>query len=211
MLNQQEQVEAETIQATLRAKLEAAAAAADITPRGRDRLRARAVIEAQTAIRELRARSDARVQAAFDKAYREAFGLSLERSAEDRALRAELAANPPGAVEAQQRLAAALAIGDHLQARALAQLAFEHRNDELGADAWMVVAEQYGASAPTADRLMAAVFDAGTEPSKMDKFRDKAATDILVPADLQRGNLAAIAADDDGQPSGTAAGARFGA
>ena len=145
-------------------------------------------------MRALREQSESRDQTEFQRAYRAAFGLSLEHSAEDRQLRAELAAAAAagelGAIEAQQRMAAALAIGDSLQARALAQLAYEHRLDELGADAWIGVAEMYGGSAPAVDKLMAAVFDVGAEPSKLDKFRDKAATEIAIPSDLH-GSLAA--------------------
>lgn len=172
-------------------KLQALEANTDLTLRGRDRQRARALIEAQNATRALRERSDARNQEAFARAYRDAFGLDQMRSAEDRALRAELAsaaaAGELGPVEAQQKMQGALAIGDSLVARALAQLAYEHRNDELGADAWVAVAE----------------------PSKLARFRDKVATEIAIPPDLQRGNLTAIASDDD-EPA-SMPGAAFGA
>ena len=205
MLNDAETQEAARIQARLQAKLQALEANTDLTLRGRDRQRARALIEAQNATRALRERSDARNQEAFARAYRDAFGLDQMRSAEDRALRAELAsaaaAGELGPVEAQQRMQGALAIGDSLVARALTQIAFEHRNDELGADAWVAVAEMYGGSAPAVDKVLSAVFDASAEPSKLDRFRDKVATEIAIPPDLQRGSLAAIASDDDGPAS----------
>ena len=209
MLNDAETQEAARIQARLQEKLAALDANTDLAPRGRDRLRARALLDAQNTLRTLREQSDAREKAAFDKAYKDAFGLSLERPGEDRQLRAELAANPPDAIEAGKRMVNALAIGDSTLARALAQIAYEHRNDSPGGDAWVGVAELYGGSSPAVDKLMAAVFAAGAQPHKLDRFRDKVATEIQVPSDLQRGSLAAMAADDDGPAP--APGAAFGA
>ena len=198
MLNDAETQEAARIQARLQAKLQALEANTDLTLRGRDRQRARAILDDRAAMRGLREQSDAREQEAFSRAYREAFGLDQTRSAEDRALRAELAAADIGPVEAQQRMASALAIGDTLQARALAQLAYKNRNSELGGDAWIGVMEMYGGSAPAADRVMTNVLAAGGTASKLDRFRDKVATEIQAPPDLQRGSLESIAADDDG-------------
>ena len=209
MLNDAETQEAARIQARLQEKLAALDANTDLAPRGRDRLRARALLDAQNTLRTLREQSDAREKAAFDKAYKDAFGLSLERPGEDRQLRAELAANPPDAIEAGKRMVNALAIDDKYMARALAQIAFDHRMDELGGEAWIGVAELYGGSAPAVDKLMSAVFAAGAVPAKLDRFRDKVATEVQVPSDLQRGSLAAIASDDDG--TAQAPGASFGA
>jgi hypothetical protein len=214
MLNAAELQEAQRVQATLQGRLAAVAADRGLMPRARDRQRARALLEAQAGMRVLRDKSDERVQAEYNKAYRAAFGLDQSRSAEDRAIRAELsslaAAGDLGAIEAYQRMQSALVIGDSLTARALAAIAFEHRGDELGADSWTVVAELYGGSAPAADRAMAAVYDAGAEPDKVTRFRDKLQTEVNVPDDLRRGDLNAIAADDDG-PAGAVSGARFGA
>ena len=164
-------------------------------------------------MRALRAASDERAGAEFGKAYRDAFGLSESHSAEDRALRAELASANDGAgigaSEAQQRMSEALAVGDKLMARALAQIAFQSRGATLGADTWMAVLEMYGASAPAADQHMRAVLAAGDGGSKIDRFRDKLQTEVSVPTDLQRGSLEAIAADDDGPAA--VSGANFGA
>jgi hypothetical protein len=92
MLNNVELAEAQRIQARLRSRMEVLEADAGLTPRARDRQRARALIEAQAGMRELGERSDARTGAEFGRAYLQAFGLSAEHSAEDRALRAELPA-----------------------------------------------------------------------------------------------------------------------
>jgi hypothetical protein len=211
MLNDKELEQARAIQARLQQKMEAAAAVADMTPRGRDRLRARALLQAQNAMQALRAASDSREQSAYEQAYKAAFGLDQSRSAEDRQLRAELAALDLGAVETQERMYSALAIGDSLQARALAQIAYGHRHDSVGADYWMAVASAWGGSAPAVDRLLTAVYDAGAEPSKLDRFRDKAAAEIAVPSDLS-GSLEALAADEDAASgSSTGAGASFSA
>ena len=137
-----------------------------------------ASLSANAEMRAVRAESDAREKARYDQAYREAFGISLTQSAEDRALRAEFgaaaASGELGPAEAQARMNSALAIGDSLVARALAEIAFEHRADSIGADAWTAVSEMYGGSAPAADRVMSAVYQlARAIPPTLDQFRGR--------------------------------------
>ena len=81
MLNDAETQEAARIQDKLRARLDAAETTPDLTQRGRDRLRARALLDAKAEMRAVREQSDTRTQSAFHYAYREAFGISLEHSA----------------------------------------------------------------------------------------------------------------------------------
>jgi hypothetical protein len=91
---------------------------------------------------------------------------------------------------------AALAIGDSMVARALAEVAFERRNDQLDGQAWVRVCETYGSYAPAVDRVLSAVFEAGAIPHAADQFTDKAATEVIVPRDLV-GSLETIAAGDE--------------
>jgi hypothetical protein len=141
-------------------------------------------------------KSDKREADALAKAYREAFGLDLTHSAEDRQLRADLAANPPSAAEARNRIAAALAVGDSLQARALAQLAWDSRNAQDGSGpAWYDVLETYGSYTDATARHMTNLATFAGAPSKIEKFQDRMQTEIVAPSGLS-GNLDRLAADD---------------
>ena len=199
MLIESELAEAVQIRAKMDRRMDQIAASRDLSPRAVARERAKAVLECRAEMRALRERSNEREQKAFDKAFREAFGLLPDRSAEDRDLRAKLAANPPSAAEAYAMMQSALAIGDTLQARALAQVAYENRLDSMGGDTWVNVLEMYGGSNPELDRQITNVLIFSGQPDKIDRFRDKLQTEIPQPSDLH-GNLDRLASDDE--PSG---------
>jgi hypothetical protein len=195
MLIDSELQEAVQIRTRMDRRLDQVAAQKDLTKRAADRERARAVLAARTEMRELRERSNERERTALDRAYREAFGLLPDRSAEDRDLRAKLAANPLSAVDAYAQMVSALAIGDVLLARAIAQVAYDNRLNELDGEAWVNVLEAYGGSHTELDRQITNVLVFSGLPSKIDRFRDKLSTEIPQPADI-RGDLNRLAQDD---------------
>lgn len=90
----------------------------------------------------------------------------------------------------------ALQIGDELQARALAKMAWDHRLDEMGGAAWVDgVLQLYGDASPDNDRLITNLLTFGGYASKIDRFRDKLQTEIPQPSDLP-GDLGRLAEDD---------------
>lgn len=179
MLIDSELAEAVQIRTRMDRRMDEIAANRDLSGRAAARERAKAILAARRAMSELRERSDEREATAFGKAYLEAFGLRPDKSAEDRDLRARLDANPPDAVDAHAMMVAALQIGDELQARALAKLAWDHRLDELGGSAWVDnVLQPYGDSSPENDRLITNLITFGGQPAKIDRFRDKLQTEI---------------------------------
>jgi hypothetical protein len=195
MLIESELATAAAIRAKMDRRLDQVAAQTDLTKRARDRECARAVIVARQEMSALRARSNERESAALAGAYREAFGLLPDRSAEDRDLRAKLAANPPSAVDAYAQMVSALAIGDVLLARAIAQVAYENRLNEMDGEAWVNVLEAYGGSNTELDRQITNVLIFSGQPDKIDRFRDKLQTEIPQPSDL-RGDINRLAQDD---------------
>jgi hypothetical protein len=204
MLIESEVNQANQIRNRLQRQLDMAMGNRDLNLRARNRIRATAILDARSDMAALRAASDAREQEAFSKAYREAFGLDQARSAEDRALRAELAAANLGPSEARTRMTQALAIGDTLQARALAAVAWEHQQDEMGGRAWNDVLADYSDSSPNVERQMAnLVIFSGTGNDKIARFQDKLYTEVPQPSDLP-GNLDYLASDAETETAPTA-------
>lgn len=203
MLNDQELGEAAQIRAKLDRALTAALSTQELTTRGRNRLRARALIDARQAMAELRERSATRETAEQAKHYRAAFGIRPDKSAEDRAYRDSLAARGLSAQAARELFAQAQARGDDVAMTAIAELAWANGDNELDGKAWWPILDEYGATKPAYDTALTAM-SAVANPDRMAQFRDKAALEIQQPADL-RGSLESLAADD--QPaSGRAAG-----
>jgi hypothetical protein len=203
MLNNDELAEAAQIRAKLDRVLTAAISTSEMTTRGRNRLRARAIIDARQAMAELRARSATRETAEQAKHYKAAFGIRPDKSAEDRAYRDSLAARNLSAQDARQLFAQAAARGDDVAMTAVAELAWANGDNELDGRAWWPILDEYGATKPAYDTALTAMSAVGN-PDRMQQFRDKAALEITQPSDL-RGNLDALAADDEpasGRPVG---------
>jgi hypothetical protein len=195
MLSQDELREAAQIRATMEAKLARIQASGDLVPRAAARERARCILVAREAMQALRARSDERTSAEAAKAYRAAFGIRPERSAEDRSYRDSLTARNVGWEEAAQLFAQAQARGDELAQTALAEYAWQRHDDPLGGKAWLdSILVPYGASKPAYDAALTTLSDA-VEPDRMGQLRDKVATEIAQPPDLH-GDLRSLAADE---------------
>jgi hypothetical protein len=211
MLDDAERVTARLIKATAQSEINAISADKTITRRERDRLRAKAILQARSEMRDLKAASDARRQAGSAAAYRKAFGIDPARAAEDRALRAQLAKDAPSAGEAQRMFNEASARGDGLMCRALAEYAFSQRYTPGGH--FIAVLQAYGDAFPANDAAVRGVLEFSEEPSKVEKFADKMATDILVPADMPPNleTLAASAGDVPASSAPRAMGANWGA
>jgi hypothetical protein len=167
----------------------------DLTDRARARERARAILDARDAMSAIRTRSDERTAAEFATAYRQAFGLRPDRSAEDRAYRDSLAARDIGPTEAQALFAQAQARGDELAKTALAEYAWTRKDNPLDGKAWVdAVLQPYGDSNSSYDKAIMTLIGIGN-PDRMTQFRDKTATEITQPSDL-RGDLRALAAEE---------------
>jgi hypothetical protein len=189
------------VQARLASELDGIREDRDLAPRSRQRLMARAVLSARAQLRELRATSDAREAGEQRKAYIQAFGMDPSRAAEERALRSELAASAPGAVEVRDAMTEALRIGDTLAARVIAAYAWDHRNDDLGGDHYKGTLNAYADSSPEATRVLTnlVTFDGSTGssgPARIQRLQDKLLTEVPTPADLP-GNLEHLAADQE--------------
>jgi hypothetical protein len=211
MLIDKEIQQVREIQAGLQRDLEEIRAEAGLTNRERQGRMARVVVSARAQLRELRAASDAREGGEQRKAYIAAFGIDPSRAAEERALRSELAASAPGAVEVRDAMTEALRIGDTLAARVLAAYAWDHRNDELGGDYFRGTINAYADSSPEITRVITSVaaLDGATGssgPARLQRLQDKLLTEIPTPSDLP-GNLEYLAADD---PSPANSGAQWG-
>ena len=201
MLNEQELAEAAQIRAKLDRATDAAMSAQDLTKRGRDRLRARAIIDARQAMAELRGRSASREQEETAEHYRAAFGIRPDRSAEDRQYRDSLAARNPSAAEARAMYDQAVARGDELAQTAIAELAWQN-GDSIDGPGWSPILDAYGASKPAYDTALTAM-SAAANPGRAVQFYDKALLEIAQPSDL-RGSLETLAADDEPASGGSA-------
>lgn len=201
MLNNDELTEAAQIRAKLDRALTVAISTQELTTRGRDRLRARALIAARQDMAALRERSAQREQTDQAKHYRAAFGLRPDKSAEDRAYRDSLASRGLSAQAARQLFAQAEARGDDVAMTAIAELAWNNTGNELDGKAWSPILSEYGALKPAYDTALAAMTEAAN-PDRMQQFRDKTATEISQPSDL-RGSLEALAADDEPAAGGS--------
>lgn len=191
---------AKQIQAALRTELDGIRAIQGLMPRERSRLMARAVLAARGQLRDLREASGVREAGERSKAYITAFGIDPSRSAEERALRRDLADTAPGAVETERLMTEALRVGDLLHAKAIAAHAFDHRNDALGGDAYRGVLDAYAGHSDGLTRIMTnlAIFDSdvgSSGPAKLQRLQDKFLTEIPQPSDLT-GDLGSLAADD---------------
>jgi hypothetical protein len=192
MLVQDERERANGIQMGLRDQLAGIDVDRDLTPRARDRLKAQAVLVARGRMAALREASDEHHTREQRNAYYRAFGIDPKRSAEDRAYRDQLAANPPSAAEAQRMMAQAQARGDTLAQRALAELAWNNRRDPT--QYWVGVLNLYG-DANGQQALAITDLIIYDDPNKQERFRDKMYTEIMQPRELA-GDLKMIAADD---------------
>ena len=206
MLADQEREAAQEIQKRLRTVLDGYRASQELMPRARQRGMARAILASREEMAALRQASADREEGERRKAYLAAFGLDLTRSAEDRELRAELAAAEPGAVETERRMSQALRVGDLLAARAVAAYAFDRRNDEMGGDAFRGVLDLFAGHSEGIERQMVSLAslddDIGQSgAAKLARLGDKLLVEIQQPSDLP-GNIGALASDDEpsGQP-----------
>jgi hypothetical protein len=192
MLVKDERERASAIQARLRDQLAAINANHDLTPRARDRLKAQAVLSAREQMAALREASNNRHTREQRNAYYRAFGIDPTRSAEDRAYRDQLAANPPSAKAAAEMMAQAQQRGDTLAQRALAEMAWNNRRDPT--QYWVGVLNLYGDSGgqQALSIVDLAIYD---DPSKQERLRDKLYTEIMKPSDLP-GDLKTLASDD---------------
>ncbi len=195
MLNDQELGEAAQIRAKLDRALSAAMATQEMTQRGRNRLRARALISARQDMAALRERSASREQAEQARHYRAAFGIRPDKSAEDRAYRDSLAARNLSASDARQLYDQAVARGDELAQTAIAELAWANGDEPLGGTGWSEILSAYGASKPQYDTALSAM-SAVANPDRVAQFYDKAVLEIAQPSDMH-GGLESLAADDE--------------
>jgi hypothetical protein len=140
-------------------------------------------------------------------AYLAAFGISPDRSQEERGLRIAIENANPSAVETARWMETALRVNDLLQAKAIAAFAFEHRNDEMGADAYRSVLDAYAGHSDGIRRQMTALAETDSDigqsgAARMVRLQDKLMTEIPTPSDLP-GSLEWLASEED---SGQAAG-----
>lgn len=213
VLIDRERQQIQEIQAGLASELDSLRGTQGLAPRERQRRMARAVLSARASLSEVREASDEREAGEQRKAYTEAFGIDPGRAAEERTLRRELAAGSPRPVEVRDSMEEALRIGDDLAAKVLAAYSWDHRNDEIGSDAFRGILNAYADSSPEATRLITnvATFDASTGHSgeaKLQRLGDKLLTEVPQPHDLP-GNLDYLAADDG--PPAQASGMPWGA
>jgi hypothetical protein len=126
-------------------------------------------------------------------AYHAAFGIFGDDSADDRAYRDRLATNTPTADEANKMMALAIARGDLVTQRGLAELAWNNRHNPDGY--WVNVLNKWGDSdGANHEQIMALV---NLEPaSKVDKFQDKLYTQVVQPEDLP-GSLETLAQEPE--------------
>ena len=207
MLADQEREAAQTIQQALRMVLDGYRNSRELTPRARQRGMAQAILAAREKMAQLRAASAEREEGERRTAYLAAFGIDPTRSAEERALRTDITAAAPGAVETAAQMAQALRVGDLLHAKAIAAYAFDRRNDEMGGDAFRDVLDSYAGHSEGLTRQMTALAslddDIGQSgAAKLARLGDKLIVEIQQPSDLP-GNIGALAADDQ-EPSATA-------
>lgn len=193
MLNNAEVVQATAIRSELARKLAQIGATQGITRREADRRKAQAVLAAREEMRELRAGSNDRSSEEAAKSYKACFGIRPDRSAEDRAYRDSLAAQELSATDASRLMAQAIMRGDELAQTALAEYAWNAHHDPVSGKSFIPVLESY-ADAGYGDALNALA--SLSEPSKIDRFTDKVATEISQPSDLP-GNLDYLARDDE--------------
>jgi len=195
MLFDSEIQEAGQIRAKLAKRLEQIGATQGITKREADRQRARAILAARGEMAELRGKSDERIAGDTAKAYRAAFGIRPDRSAEDRAYRDSLVANKTDAPTARALMAQAVARGDDVAMTALAEYAWQHHGEPMEGKAWIPILETYGESSDAYRNALGTLVSL-TSPDKISRFQDKLATEITQPSDLV-GNLDYLAADDE--------------
>jgi hypothetical protein len=184
MLTQEEQAKARKIQADLARNLDTLRADTMLSAAGRAAKMATAVLAAREDMASLRAASDARAEAAQAKAYKAAFGISKTDATGDRAYRDGLAASVPDHAVAGWMLSAAIARGDTTAIVALAEYAWSRRDDPLAGDVWDSIVGQAAGSSPVLDASLVALRSA-SEPDKVARFKDRIATQVLQPRDLQ--------------------------
>jgi hypothetical protein len=201
MLTQSEKRAAAEINARLSGVLTRIREYDGITDRERKRMIADATLKARDGLREIRRTSAARTATAQESAFRAAFGIDASRAAEERALRAELAASAPEAVEVEARLVNALRIGDHLAAKVLGNFAWDRRNNPLDGPAYKGILNTYAGISPSVHKTLAELVasDEGIGDSgdaKMARLQDKLLTEVSMPEEVAMGSLEGWVAED---------------
>jgi hypothetical protein len=167
---------------------------------------AEATITARDGLASIRRNSEARTTTAASAAFRAAFGIDPARAAEERALRAAVSQDAPGAVEVAARLERALAIGDNLAAKVLGNYAWDQRNNPVDGAYYRGVLNTYSQISPSVHKTMSELVaaDSGTGNSgdaRMAKLQDKLITEISVPTEVATGNSLEAYAAEDGPPA----------
>jgi hypothetical protein len=206
MLSADERKAAAEINARLSAVLARIREYTGITDRERKRMIAEATISARDGLRDIRRNSEASTGAAREAAFRAAFGIDPNRAAEERALRAGLSQDAPGAVEVAARLQRALAIGDHLAAKVLGNYAWDRRNSPVDGAYYRGILNTYSQISPSVHKMMSELVavDEGIGDSggaRMARLQDKLVTEISMPEEVSTGNTLEGWAAEDGPPA----------
>jgi hypothetical protein len=206
VLSEKERNEVAQIQATMRKRLETLRADSSVVPRERQRRMAQAVIDAREAVKAIKDKADARQGTEQDAAYKTLFGLNAGRAAEDRSYRDSLAARvDEGSLDANRAAALynlAVTRGDELGMTALAELAWQHSGDEMGATAWHPILDAHRGQSDELGNAMTSLV-ALVNPDKISRMREKLELEVVQPEDLP-GNLEWLAGDEDSLSGGTA-------
>ena len=149
-------------------------------------------------MKEIRDSAAAREAEESASAYRAAFGIRPDRSAEDRAYRDSLATRNLTHSEAGALFAQAQARGDSVAQTALAEYAWGQRNNELDGHAWIPLLESYAGSSAVFGKALSTLVGI-EQPSKLERLQQKMSMEVAVPSDMH-GDLNYLARDDE--PSG---------
>lgn len=198
MLSEAELQHIGMIQSKLRTDLAATEGNKELNKRARDRARAKAILGAREAIREIRESAAAREADESGRAYKALFGIRPDRAGEDRQYRDGLAARNLSAAEARALYAQAHTRGDELAMTAIAELAWQHRSDQLDGSNWIPILEAHAGTSAALGNAAATLVSI-EQPSKLDRLQEKMAMEVPVPSDMH-GDLNYLAQDDE--PSG---------
>jgi hypothetical protein len=202
MLTDDERRQAATIQQQHARRVAAIRSDAHLSPQGKRARIAAASVAARDQLAALRHTSDARnTQLRRDLEFK-LFGVGARdggtdilaaRDARDRASRVKTPA------EAAQLLASAQRVGDTSMARAV----FEHCWNQLPTDVgshWAQVGASYLDGRPQA-RTDAEQLAALLDGNSGDALRDRLSTELLLPAEVSRGDLNALAREAENSPA----------